>query len=470
MSRSSRWEGARGLIGWALVLVSTVALPQSVYNYFPPPGITYTPTGGMSLGSATGGGQGVGTLNAQEIYVNGVAVGTGAGSVTSVSVVSANGLYGAVATPTTTPAITLSPTFTGIAYSNGTGLASAVAANFPTLNQNTTGNAATATLASTASALASSPTLCAVGQAAQGILANGDATGCVTPFTVVNENANTAFMGPVSGGAGLPSFRTLVAADLPLSSSLTFTGDNTMGPASGVALTINGAASSDALDINNSASQFTKIVGSSTTSASNGLDVIAGTNSSDMALLVTNRAGSSTLFSINGAGTISAAGSLSASGNVSATNVSATGTVSGSTVTSSGTVNAVNVSATGTVSAAAVSASGSITSGGTAVCLANGTNCPVGNAPAGQISTSGSACSVVSGSRDLSSCTRNQAGEYTVAISVGVVSCTASLEEGTLSAPYTVSTNIAPGGSSLVLWAYEGATPTDGASINIVCD
>lgn len=93
----------------------------------------------------------------------------GTGTVTSVSVVSANGLAGTVATATTTPAITLSTTITGVLkgnataisaatagtdYSAGTsalatgilksttttgGLTIAVAGDFPTLNQNTTG-------------------------------------------------------------------------------------------------------------------------------------------------------------------------------------------------------------------------------------------------------------------------------------------------------------------------------------------
>lgn len=51
-------------------------------------------------------------------------------------------------------------------------LSIAVAGDFPTLNQNTSGNAATAT------ALASTPTLCSTGFAPTGILANGNATAC----------------------------------------------------------------------------------------------------------------------------------------------------------------------------------------------------------------------------------------------------------------------------------------------------
>ena len=52
---------------------------------------------------------------------------TGAGTVTSVSVVSANGLAGTVATSTTTPAITLSTSITGILKGNGTAISTATA-------------------------------------------------------------------------------------------------------------------------------------------------------------------------------------------------------------------------------------------------------------------------------------------------------------------------------------------------------
>jgi trimeric autotransporter adhesin len=49
----------------------------------------------------------------------------GGGTVTSVSVVSANGLAGTVATATTTPAITLSTTVTGLLKGNGTAISAA---------------------------------------------------------------------------------------------------------------------------------------------------------------------------------------------------------------------------------------------------------------------------------------------------------------------------------------------------------
>jgi hypothetical protein len=49
------------------------------------------------------------------------------GTVTSVSVVSANGLAGSVATATSTPAITLTTSITGVLKGNGTAISAAVA-------------------------------------------------------------------------------------------------------------------------------------------------------------------------------------------------------------------------------------------------------------------------------------------------------------------------------------------------------
>ena len=55
------------------------------------------------------------------------ASGTGSGTVTTVSVVSANGFAGTVATATSTPAITLTTTITGVLKGNGTAISAAVA-------------------------------------------------------------------------------------------------------------------------------------------------------------------------------------------------------------------------------------------------------------------------------------------------------------------------------------------------------
>jgi hypothetical protein len=101
--------------------------------------------------------------------------GGGSGTVTSVSIVSANGFAGSVATATTVPAITVSTSITGMVKANGTSLQAAtsgtdysagtsglatgilksttgtgaltvaIAGDFPTFNQNTTGTASNVT-------------------------------------------------------------------------------------------------------------------------------------------------------------------------------------------------------------------------------------------------------------------------------------------------------------------------------------
>lgn len=83
-------------------------------------------------------------------------IASASGSVTAVSVNTANGFAG-TSSGGSTPALTLSTTVTGILYGNGTSVATAIVANFPTLNQNTTGTAAnvTATSNSTLTTLSS---------------------------------------------------------------------------------------------------------------------------------------------------------------------------------------------------------------------------------------------------------------------------------------------------------------------------
>jgi hypothetical protein len=130
-----------------------------------------------------------------------IGAGSGTGTVTSVSVTSANGFAGTVANPSSTPAITLTTSITGVLKGNGTALSEAtsgtdysagtsalatgilksttttgaltiaVAADFPTLNQNTTGTAANLTSATT---LPSGMTLVApiLGTPASGTLTN----------------------------------------------------------------------------------------------------------------------------------------------------------------------------------------------------------------------------------------------------------------------------------------------------------
>lgn len=89
---------------------------------------TVTSSGSLTLGGTLGG-----IANSQltnsSITINGSAISLGGtvsvGTVTSASVVSANGFAGTVATATTTPAITLTTTITGVLKGNGTAISAA---------------------------------------------------------------------------------------------------------------------------------------------------------------------------------------------------------------------------------------------------------------------------------------------------------------------------------------------------------
>jgi len=245
------------------------------------PVATGTPANGdLLIGNGTGYSLNTLTAGAGVTITNGpgtisiAATGSG-GTVTSVSVVTANGFSGTVATATTTPAITIATTVTGILYGNGTSVAVAIPSNFPTLNQNTTGtssnvtgtvaiaNGGTGQVTSAAAFNALSPMsstgdmiyesapgvasalhIGTTGQilsvaggipswttpAATGVtsvaLADGSTTSIYTitnspvtstgtlTFTLDNQSANTVFAGPTSGSAAQPTFRALVNADV----------------------------------------------------------------------------------------------------------------------------------------------------------------------------------------------------------------------------------------------------------------
>ena len=149
-----------------------------------------------------------------------VPAGSGTGTVTSVSVVSANGLTGTVATPTTTPAITLTTSITGVLKGNGTAISAAVAGTdyvtptgaetlsnktltapvlgtpasgaltnctFPTLNQNTTG---------TSGGLTGSPSITVTG-----VTVGSATTALGSSGTNTTLGNNTVFVAPATGFA-----------------------------------------------------------------------------------------------------------------------------------------------------------------------------------------------------------------------------------------------------------------------------
>jgi len=189
--------------------------------------------------------------------------GGGSGTVTTVSVVSANGLAGTVANATTTPAITLSTTITGILKGNGTAISTATsgtdyapatsgtsilygdgAGGFSNV---TVGSGLTfvgGTLASTGgggsvtSVNATAP-VASSGGTAPTISLNAAYGDTLNPYA--SKTANYILAAP-NGTAGAPTFRALVAADIPslnYQAPITLTTTGTSGAATFIGNTLN---------------------------------------------------------------------------------------------------------------------------------------------------------------------------------------------------------------------------------------
>jgi hypothetical protein len=139
--------------------------------------------------------------------------GGGSGTVTSVSVTSANGVSGSVATPTTTPAITL--TLGAITPSSivDTGITS-TPSTAPICPNGTGG------LFTTSGCAVGTGTVTSVTFTGDGIVDSSTPSSAVTASgtvtaTPLTQSANTVLAGPSTGSAANPAFRALVAADVP---------------------------------------------------------------------------------------------------------------------------------------------------------------------------------------------------------------------------------------------------------------
>jgi hypothetical protein len=214
----------------------------------------------------------------------------GGGTVTSVSVTSGNGFAGTVATATTTPAITLSTTVTGVIKGNGTAISAAVAGTdyvlpggalgtpssgtltnctFPTLNQNTTGSAATLTTARTLTIGATGKTFNGSANVTWTLGEIGAAaSGANTDITALDQDVTVTATGTIAantiGYRGLPqnaqtSSYTLALSDAGKHISIT-TGGVVVPANSSVAFPIGSAISV----YNNSASSQTISITSDT--------------------------------------------------------------------------------------------------------------------------------------------------------------------------------------------------------------
>ena len=362
---------------------------------------TYT-DGQLLIGNTTGNTLAKSTLTAG----TGISISNGSGSitiantlpslggtVTSVSVVTANGLAGTVATATTTPAITLSTTITGLLKGNGTAISAATSgtdyapatSGTSILYGNGSGGFSNVTIGSgisfttgTLSATGSGGTVTSVALSLPSIftVSGSPVTGTGTLTGTFNtQTANYVFAGPTTGAAATPTFRALVSADIPslsyvssiTSSTLTVAGTSsipTINLTSGIVTA--GTTGSATLIPVVTVDTYGRVT--SITTAANPQGTVTsvaaltlGTTGTDLSSTVAN--GTTTPVITLNVPTASASnrGALSAAdwttfnnkGSGSVTSVSGTGTVNGITLTGT------------------VTSSGSLTLGGTLGSIAN---------------------------------------------------------------------------------------------------
>jgi len=115
----------KGILYGVAIAIAVSAGAATVYNYFPPPGMTYSPTAGFTVGTPTGGAQGAGTINAQGVFVNGsaVSVKTIANPSGTVGLTAVNGSTGNVMDAGSAPPLSqsIAPTWTGAHIWTGAG-------------------------------------------------------------------------------------------------------------------------------------------------------------------------------------------------------------------------------------------------------------------------------------------------------------------------------------------------------------
>lgn len=205
--------GTRALVSWntsdfVKVSSSLISLTADVTGTLPVlnggTGQTTYTDGQLLIGNTTGNtltkatltaGSGVSITNGSgAITINATGLG---GTVTSASVVSANGFAGTVATATTTPAITLSTSITGVLKGDGTAISAATAgtdylippSGTSLLKANSGGALANATAGTDYVAPGTATTFTAAQSfAASGILLKGSSTGYTT-FASANTSA-----------------------------------------------------------------------------------------------------------------------------------------------------------------------------------------------------------------------------------------------------------------------------------------
>ena len=238
MSMMSRFENAEAAIQGAYL--QPVVQTGTIANY----NLDGSPTaGGVAYGTGPAlAVSAAGTLG-QVLTSGGAGAPTWAtdagGTVTSVSVVSANGLAGTVATATTTPAITLSTTVTGVLKGNGTAISAATSgtdyapatSGTSILYGNGAGGFSNVTIgtgvsftAGTLSATSSGGTVTSVSVVSANGLAGTVATATTTPAITLS----TSITGLLKGNGTAISAAVANTDYVPISTILTKTADYTI--------------------------------------------------------------------------------------------------------------------------------------------------------------------------------------------------------------------------------------------------
>lgn len=216
-----RCEGVSGVYGWSTVAPLATALAAAPTN---------CPSGSPTIGiNASGTAQGCITL--APVATSGSASDLSAGTISAARLPALGGdvtssAGSASATVTKINGTSLAALLTGILKNTtGTGVPSiASAGDFPTLNQNTTGNAATAT------ALAAAPTNCSTGSYARGINASGTAQGCTALAAVATSGSASDLSSGTLPSGRLPALSGDVTSSAG-SSSVTVAKINGVSPA-----------------------------------------------------------------------------------------------------------------------------------------------------------------------------------------------------------------------------------------------
>lgn len=236
--------------------------------------------GGVVLGGATGGDQGLGTLNMVGCFVNGVACSTGgaagANPTGTVGLTAVNGSAGTFMRSDAAPPLSqsITPTWTGV--------------HTFTLPWAVTGTGVLTPTIDNTSASASAISAVYLENSSSDFFRMLFSSAANTTAYLTNGPTGEAGYFYTTGAAPI-SFGTNGVERIRISSA----GNASINaPSSGIAETVNGVAGSFA----------GSFVGSSTTGQSRGIIVQAGTNSSDHAVIVANSANTVDFFALNGDG------------------------------------------------------------------------------------------------------------------------------------------------------------------------